>query len=105
MRGRKRWTGAAEIQEDFPTLKFEVAYDNTTFVGFLMENMVEELLTAILLTGLVVLLFLGNVRGTVIALITLPMSLGITLLAMVPLGMTLNSSAIAINAQPSPRPQ
>jgi HAE1 family hydrophobic/amphiphilic exporter-1 len=84
----------AEIQEDFPTLKFEVAYDNTTFVGFLMENMVEELLTAILLTGLVVLLFLGNVRGTVIALITLPMSLGITLLAMVPLGMTLNSSTL-----------
>lgn len=84
----------AEIQEDFPTLKFEVAYDNTTFVGFLMENMVEELLTAILLTGLVVLLFLGNVRGTVIALITLPMALGITLLAMVPLGMTLNSSTL-----------
>ncbi len=83
-----------EIQEDFPRLKFEVAYDNTTFVGFLMENMVEELLTAILLTGLVVLLFLGNVRGTVIALITLPMSLGITLLAMVPLGMTLNSSTL-----------
>jgi HAE1 family hydrophobic/amphiphilic exporter-1 len=84
----------AEIQEDFPTLKFEVAYDNTTFVGFLMENMVEELLTAILLTGVVVLLFLGNVRGTVIALITLPMALGITLLAMVPLGMTLNSSTL-----------
>jgi HAE1 family hydrophobic/amphiphilic exporter-1 len=84
----------AEIQEDFPGLKFEVAYDNTTFVGFLMENMAEELLTAILLTGLVVLLFLGNVRGTVIALVTLPMSLGITLLAMVPLGMTLNSSTL-----------
>ena len=84
----------AEIQADFPGLKFEVAYDNTTFVGFLMENMAEELLTAILLTGLVVLLFLGNVRGTVIALITLPMSLGITLLAMVPLGMTLNSSTL-----------
>jgi HAE1 family hydrophobic/amphiphilic exporter-1 len=84
----------AEIQEDFPGLTFDVAYDNTTFVGFLMENMAEELVTAILLTGLVVLLFLGNVRGTVIALITLPMSLGITLLAMVPLGMTLNSSTL-----------
>jgi HAE1 family hydrophobic/amphiphilic exporter-1 len=84
----------AEIQEDFPGLTFDVAYDNTTFVGFLMENMVEELVIAILLTGLVVLLFLGNVRGTVIALITLPMSLGITLLAMVPLGMTLNSSTL-----------
>src|SRR3990170_2430839 len=27
-----------EIQQDFPRLKFEVAYDRSTFVGFLMEN-------------------------------------------------------------------
>jgi HAE1 family hydrophobic/amphiphilic exporter-1 len=59
-----------------------------------MENMFEELATAVLLTGLAVLLFLGNVRATVIALITLPMSLAISLLAMVPLGMTLNSSTL-----------
>jgi HAE1 family hydrophobic/amphiphilic exporter-1 len=84
----------AEIQQDFPSLRFEVAYDNSTFVGFLMENMVEELAVAVLLTGAVVLFFLGNVRATVIALITLPMSLAISLLAMVPLGMTLNSSTL-----------
>jgi Cu/Ag efflux pump CusA len=59
-----------------------------------MENMFEELATAVLLTGLAVLLFLGNVRATVIALITLPMSMAISLLAMVPLGMTLNSSTL-----------
>ena len=41
----------AEIQQDFPRLKFEVAYDNSTFVGFLMDNMVEELVIAVLLTG------------------------------------------------------
>jgi HAE1 family hydrophobic/amphiphilic exporter-1 len=76
----------AEIQRDFPNLHFEVAYDNSAFVGYLMDNMFEELAMAVLLTGLVVLLFLGNVRGTLIALITLPMSLGIALLAMVPLG-------------------
>jgi len=84
----------AEIRRDFPNLRFEVAYDNSAFVGYLMDNMFEELGTAVLLTGLVVLLFLGNVRGTLIALITLPMSLGIALLAMVPLGMTLNSSTL-----------
>lgn len=84
----------AEIQADHPGLRFEIAYDNATFVGFLMENMIEELAMAVLLTGLAVLLFLGNVRATVIALITLPMSLAISLLAMVPLGMTLNSSTL-----------
>ena len=40
-----------EIRQDFPNLKFDVAYDNSTFVGFLMDNMVEELVLAVLLTG------------------------------------------------------
>jgi len=84
----------AEIEQDFPRLKFEVAYDNSTFVGFLMDNMVEELVIAVLLTGLVVLFFLGNVRGTLISVITIPVSLAMALLAMVPLGMTLNSSTL-----------
>ena len=84
----------AEIQQDFPRLTFDVAYDNSTFVGFLMDNMVEELVMAVLLTGAVVLLFLGNGRGTLISVITIPVSLGMALLAMVPLGMTLNSSTL-----------
>ena len=84
----------AEIQQDFPNLRFDVAYDNSTFVGFLMDNMVEELVIAVLLTGVVVLLFLGNVRGTLISVITIPISLGMALLAMVPFGMTLNSSTL-----------
>jgi HAE1 family hydrophobic/amphiphilic exporter-1 len=84
----------AELQQDFPGLRFEIAYDNSTFVDSLMENMVEELVVAVLLTGLVVLFFLGNARGTLISLITIPVTLGMTLLAMVPLGMTLNSSTL-----------
>jgi HAE1 family hydrophobic/amphiphilic exporter-1 len=83
-----------EIQQDFPRLTFDIAYDNSTFVGFLMDNMVEELVIAVLLTGLVVLFFLGSVRGTLISVITIPVSLGMALLAMVPLGMTLNSSTL-----------
>jgi hydrophobic/amphiphilic exporter-1 (mainly G- bacteria), HAE1 family len=84
----------AEIQRDFPALRFEVAYDNSTFVGFLMRNMVEEVVVAVLLTGLVVLLFLGNIRGTLISVVTIPISLGMALLAMVPFAMTLNSSTL-----------
>jgi HAE1 family hydrophobic/amphiphilic exporter-1 len=84
----------AEIEEDFPGLRFEVAYDNSTFVGYLLRNMTEELVIAVLLTGLVVLFFLGNVRGTLISVITIPISLGMALLTMVPFGMTLNSSTL-----------
>jgi HAE1 family hydrophobic/amphiphilic exporter-1 len=84
----------AELEQDFPGLTFEVAYDNATFVDYLMKNMVTELVLAVLLTGIVVLFFLGNVRGTLISVITIPVTLGMTLLAMVPLGMTLNSSTL-----------
>ena len=84
----------AELQQDFPGLRFEIAYDNSSFVGSLMDNMVEELVLAIGLTGVVVLFFLGNVRGTLISIITIPISIGMALLAMVPLGMTLNSSTL-----------
>src|SRR6185369_476544 len=83
-----------EIQRNFPGLEFEIAYDGSTFVGFLVDNMVEELVAAVLLTGLVVLFFLGTWRGTLISIITIPISLGMALLAMVPLGMTLNSSTL-----------
>jgi HAE1 family hydrophobic/amphiphilic exporter-1 len=84
----------AELEADFPGLEFQIAYDNATFVGYLMNNMVKELVVAVLLTGVVVLFFLGNVRGTLISVITIPITLGMTLLAMVPLGMTLNSSTL-----------
>ncbi|MBI3077577.1 MAG: efflux RND transporter permease subunit [Deltaproteobacteria bacterium] len=84
----------AELERDSPGVKFAVAYDNSTFVGFLMRNMIEEVILAVLLTGLTVLFFLGNVRGTLIAMITVPISLGMALLAMVPFGMTLNSATL-----------
>jgi hydrophobic/amphiphilic exporter-1 (mainly G- bacteria), HAE1 family len=87
-------TKLKELEADFPGVKFEDAYDNSTFVSHLMTNMVEELMIAIGLTGLVVMIFLGNVRGTLISVITIPISLGMALLAMVPFGMTLNSSTL-----------
>lgn len=84
----------ARIEHEFPGLKFNVAYDNSHFVGILFENMVDELLLAVVLTGLLVLIFLGNWRGTVISMITIPVSMSIAILALIPMGMTLNSSTL-----------
>ncbi len=84
----------AELERDFPGVKLDVAYDNSTFVGFLMRNMLEEVILAVLLTGVTILFFLGSLRGTLISLVTIPISLGMALLAMVPFGMTLNSSTL-----------
>lgn len=77
-----------------PGVRFEVAYDNSHFVNILFKNMLEELGIAILLTGLAVLLFLGEWRGTMISLITIPISLAMAILGLNALGMTLNSGTL-----------
>src|SRR5262249_10297161 len=84
----------AILEKDFPGIKFDITYDNSHFVGILMRNMLEELGIAILLTGIAVLLFLGNWRGTLISLVTIPISLSMAVLCLIPMGMTLNSSTL-----------
>jgi HAE1 family hydrophobic/amphiphilic exporter-1 len=59
-----------------------------------MRNMVEELGSAIVLTGIAVLLFLGEWRATMISMITIPISLSMAVLALIPMGMTLDSSTL-----------
>jgi HAE1 family hydrophobic/amphiphilic exporter-1 len=82
------------LKRDYPGIELEVAYDNSRFVDTLIANMGEELAVAIGLTGLAILLMLGEWRGTVIAMVAVPTCLAITILATVPLGMTLNSSTL-----------
>ncbi|MBM3495696.1 MAG: efflux RND transporter permease subunit, partial [Armatimonadetes bacterium] len=83
-----------ELERDHPGVTFDVAYDNARFVGVLFDNVWHELALAVVLTAIVVLLFLGEWRGTVIALITIPTSLGLATLMLIPFGMTLNSGTL-----------
>lgn len=83
-----------ELERENPGLTFEAAYDNADFVAILFENVWHELGLAVLLTGIAVLLFLGEWRGTLIAMITLPTSLAFAVLMMVPFGMTFNSGTL-----------
>jgi HAE1 family hydrophobic/amphiphilic exporter-1 len=84
----------AQLEKDYPGIHFERSYDNSHFVSILMRNMLEELGTAILLTGIAVLLFLGEWRATLISMITIPISLSMAVLALIPMGMTLDSSTL-----------
>jgi len=84
----------AELEKDYPGIKFSISYDNSHFVGILMRNMVEELALAVVLTGIAVMLFLGNWRGTLISVVTLPIALSMAVLGLIPMGMTLNSSTL-----------
>lgn len=83
-----------KFQKEYPDLKFEEAYDNAHFVNIIKHNMFSELIVGVVLTGLVVFLFLGDWRGTVIALVTIPASLAVAVLLFVPFGLSLNSSTL-----------
>ncbi|HEY3413142.1 MAG TPA: efflux RND transporter permease subunit [Armatimonadota bacterium] len=85
---------ARDLERQNPGIHFDVAYDSAHFVNILFENVWHELAVAILLTALAVLFFLGEWRGTVIAMITLPTSLAMAILFMMPLGMTFNSGTL-----------
>ena len=83
-----------QIEREHPGIHFESAYDNSHFVEILFHNVWEELAIAVALTGLAVLLFLGEWRGTLIAMITVPTSLALAILFMAPFGMTFNSGTL-----------
>ncbi|MCW3052925.1 MAG: multidrug efflux transporter [Chthonomonadales bacterium] len=83
-----------QLEQENPGLQFDVAYDNAHFVNILFHNVWEELAVAVVLTGIAVLFFLGEWRGTLIAMVTLPTSLAMAVLLMVPFHMTFNSGTL-----------
>lgn len=84
----------AQLEAKYPGIRIEVAYDNSHFVDILFHNMIMELGMAVLLTGLAIFLFLDNWRSTLIAIVTIPISLMLAILGMIPLGLSLNSSTL-----------
>ncbi|MDE2126202.1 MAG: efflux RND transporter permease subunit [Armatimonadetes bacterium] len=83
-----------QVEHLYPGTHFAAAYDNAHFVNILFNNVWEELGLAVLLTALVVVFFLGEWRGTLIALITLPTALAMAVLMLVPFHMTFNSGTL-----------
>ena len=84
----------ARLEAENPGRKFTTAYDNAHFVGILFHNLLVELGVAVLLAAIVIFFFLGEWRGTVIALFSIPASLAMAILLLVPMGMTLNSGTL-----------
>ncbi|MFW0717694.1 efflux RND transporter permease subunit [Pedobacter sp. N23S346] len=82
----------AEIKgSSFPKgLDYEVSYDVSKFLDASIEKVVHTLVEAFILVGLVVFLFLGDWRSTVIPAIAVPVSLIGTFVFMQFFGITLN---------------
>jgi len=82
----------AEIKStSFPKgMNYEISYDVSTFLDASIEKVIHTLVEAFILVGLVVFIFLGDWRSTLIPAIAVPVSLIGTFMFMQFFGITLN---------------
>ncbi|MDW2980958.1 multidrug efflux RND transporter permease subunit [Rhodanobacter sp. KK11] len=80
-----------EIAPSFPQgVSWFSPYDSTAFVKISIDEVVHTLVEAIILVFLVMLLFLQNIRATIIPTLVIPVALLGTFLGMLVLGFTIN---------------
>src|ERR1700691_1522762 len=81
----------AQIERLLPRgVKITVLNDASTFVRASVRDVVQEMVTAGALTGLIVLLFLGSGRSTLIVATSIPLSILCSILALAWCGQTIN---------------
>ncbi len=88
-------------KKDYPNITFQAIYNGALDIKESINGMLKEGALGAILASVMILLFLRNVRMTIIVLVSIPLSTLITLLIMAPLGislniMTLGGMAIAI---------
>jgi HAE1 family hydrophobic/amphiphilic exporter-1 len=78
-----------EIEKKFG-VNITLAYDSSEFIKEALTGIQEELLMAVLIVAFVIFLFLGSWRGSLIILMTIPVSLVGTLIFVHAVGFSLN---------------
>jgi HAE1 family hydrophobic/amphiphilic exporter-1 len=81
-----------QIKDDSfpPGMDYEISYDVSSFLNASIEKVVHTLVEAFILVALVVFLFLGDWRSTLIPIIAVPVSLIGAFIFMQMFGMTIN---------------
>ncbi len=83
------------LAERFPDgVAYDIAYDTSRFVEASVESVVVTLIEAFVLVIIVVFLFLGNWRATLIPLVAVPVALVGTFAFMLALGFSLNTVSL-----------
>jgi len=79
------------LKRDFPPgMSFEISYDVSTFLDASTENVIHTLRDAFILVALVVFIFLGDWRSTLIPTLAVPISLIGAFIFMQAFGLTIN---------------
>ncbi len=74
-----------------PSLKTAVVFDQSVFVKGAISNLIKEASIGLFLTGVMILIFLGNPKATVAVLLSIPLSALTCLLVINAMGGTINT--------------
>ncbi len=82
----------AEVQDTLPKdLKAEINIDNGVFIAASLKNVVMALSETLILVLIVIFLFLGTLRATLIPAVTIPVSIIAAAMVMLALGYSINT--------------
>ncbi len=85
----------ADLSVRFPeSIKARVFYDSSSFVSSTIDEVVKTLAIAFVLVVLVVFVFLGSVRATIIPMVAIPVSLIGTFAALLAFGFSANTISL-----------
>ncbi len=81
----------AQLPKD---LHVALLFDQSVFVRAAVEGVIKEASLAALLTALMILLFLGSWRSTLIVVVSIPLSILVSLIVLAALGETINTMTL-----------
>src|SRR5690606_35359549 len=73
-----------------PALEADIAYDSTEFIRASIDEVTRTLVEAAIIVIVVIFLFLGNLRSTLIPVVTIPLSLIGVMIMLLALGYSIN---------------
>jgi multidrug efflux pump subunit AcrB len=74
-----------------PGMQVKAVFDQSSFVRTTYHGLKKEIIQALILIGIVILIFLQSMRGTLIVSVAIPLSFAITLIILYASGETLNA--------------
>ena len=85
-----------EINKTLPQgVKLEVLYDSTEMIGGVLDTVIQSAIQGMILAMLILLVFLRNIRSTIIVGLSIPISMLITVMCMYFFDLTLNMMTLA----------
>ena len=83
-----------KIRAQFPDITFGIINVQSKYTAQQLDGVIRTLIEGIVLTGIVMLFFLGSWRNAIVVLIAIPTSLGVALFVMKMLGLTLDTISL-----------